>query len=505
MIQRSKIAAAGARAVLYGGLLGLLLSLGWSIAAGHAKLFGLAAAAAALCALAITQRGAFIGLMLLVAMNGVPYFEASRTVVSKYTFEDAAIFGLILAAASWLLAGQSDHRPSRAARTVSRAGVALLLWWMLIVGRSVVSDGVSLTHAASFGRDFGFFAALLALLPHVRLRERDIGVLLSVLLVGVLLFAGGQILTATGKGNPGSLIHYRYRLDESGVTRVYANMTDLVTAGLAVSLAACLLARGRAVRLIAAPTAIVLTASTVLQLTRARWLGVVVGLVLATLWLIFSDRSRTSAILRRRSALAVAALVLSALVVLVAAPGVFSSGTVIHRLLSIFEDIQGNGTVATREQVSSKLTEYLGEKWPAGLGFVPPSSHYFVGLPEGSIRDSDVGVLNAVMTMGVIGAVLVYLPVLTALGFCLRRNVHQRLSSFGWLRFAGAIWLVSTLFTSVTLVTLFSPAGLAMSAVIIALLTNRGVLAERPAEIEGLETARPPAPAGRPGYEPLTA
>jgi hypothetical protein len=501
--RRSTAGAVAARVLLGVGLLSLLLALGWAIAGGHARLFGLAAVAAALCALAISQRGAFVGLMLLAAMNGVPYFDASRIVASKYTFEDAAIIALLLVTAAWLLAGQGDHRPSRAARTVSRAGAALLLWWILIVGRSVTAHDVSLTHAASFGRDFGFFAALLVLLPRVRLRDRDIGVLLSVLLLGVLLYATGQVMTAVGAGNAGSLIHYHYTLDESGVTRVYANMTDLVTAGLAISLAACLLARGRVVRLLAAPTAILLTTSTVLQLTRARWLGVIVGLVLATLWLLLSDRSRASSILRRRSVLAVGALVLGTLVMLLAAPGILSGGTVVHRLLSIFSDIQGSGTVATRERVTSAMTAYLGEKWPTGLGFVPPGTHYVQSLPEGSIRDSDVGVLNAVMTMGVVGAALVYLPVLTMLGFCLRRGGGYRPTPFGWLRFGGTIWLISTLFTSITLVTLFSPSGLAMSAVLIALLTNRGVLTDERAEVEAHAPAR--TRAGRPEYEPLTA
>jgi hypothetical protein len=326
-----------------------------------------------------------------------------------------------------------------------------------------------------------------------------------VLLAGVLLYACGQIMTAVGAGNPGSLIHYHYTLDESGVTRVYANMTDLVTAGLAVGMAACLLARGRIARSLAAPAVILLTTSTVLQLTRARWLGVIVGLVLATLWLLLSDRGYSSAILRRRSLLALGALALSALVVLVAAPGILSGGTVIHRLTSIFSDIQGGGTVATREHVTSAMTAYLGEKWPTGLGFLPPGAHYVQTLPEGSIRDSDVGVLNAVMTMGAIGAALVYLPVVAMLGFCLRGAGRRQPTPFGWLRFGGAIWLVSTLFTSITLVTLFSPSGLAMSAVMIALLTNRGVLASEPAEAQSLAGAGAPARTVLPGYDPLAA
>ena len=248
MSRRGTVGVAATRALLDLGLLGVLLAVGWAIAAGHTKPMALVAVAGALSALAISQRGAFIGLMLLAAMNGVPYFDASRAIASKYTFEDAAIFVLLLCAAAWLLAGQEDYRPSRVARAVSRAGIVLLLWWILIVGWSVVAHDVSITHAASFGRDFGFFAALLALLPRVRLRDRDIGFLLGVLLVGVSVYAVGQIMTSLGVGNPASLIHFHYTFEESGLTRVYANMTDLVTAGLAASIAACLLARGTAVR-----------------------------------------------------------------------------------------------------------------------------------------------------------------------------------------------------------------------------------------------------------------
>jgi hypothetical protein len=459
------------------GLVGLLLAIGWAIAEGQTKLFVLVGAAGAMCALAITRRGAFIGVLLLAAMNGIPYLDTSRTLASKYTFEDAAVFVLLLVAAAWILAGRGEYRPSRAGRAISRAGVVLLLWWLFTVGRTVAGHDVSLTHAASFGRDFAFFAALLALLPRVRLQERDIGALLCVLLAGVVLFATGQVMTALGVGQPGSLIHFRYTLAESGVTRVYASMTDLVTAGVALSVAACLLARRTAVRLVAAPVAILLSTSTVVQLTRARWVGLLVGLLVVTLWFLFNDNTPLSATLRRRSALFLGALAFAVVAVVVAAPGIFSSGTVIHRLLSIFSDLQGSGSVETRERVTKTMTSILGEKWLAGLGFLPPSAHYFQGLPEGSIRDSDVGVLNAVMTMGVLGAALVYVPVVTMLGSCLRRVSSNVATPYGWLRFGGAIWITGTLVSSVTLVTLFSPTGLTLVGVLLALLSNRSVLA----------------------------
>jgi len=118
-----------------------------------------------------------------------------------------------------------------------------------------------------------------------------------------------------------------------------------------------------------------------------------------------------------------------------------------------------------RESVLKTMKAYLGEKWLTGLGFVPPSTHYFEGLPHGSIRDSDLGVFNAVMTMGAIGAALIYLPVVAVLSDCLRRRASQEAGEHSWLRYGGAIWIVATLVTSVTLVTLFSTSGLVLVSV----------------------------------------
>jgi hypothetical protein len=398
------------------------------------------------------------------------------------TIEDVAVATLLIAALAWI-ASTEDHRASRVGRMVSSAGVLLSVWWTWTVARSWSGENVSLMHAASFGRDFGFFALLLIVLPHVRLTGRDIGALLGVLTAGVCIFAVGQIMIAVGAGNPGSLIHIQRTLAESGVTRVYASMTDLVTAGVAVSIAACLLARQRKIRLIALPVALLLTTSTILQLTRARWIGLVLGLVLVSLWFVITDDARVAATMRRRLTIGVGTLIFVGLTVVVAAPGVFSGGTIIHRITSVFTELQsGGGTVAIRETVSKTMTSYLGEKWPGGFGFLPPATHYFEGLPEGSIRNSDVGALNAVMTMGAVGAALIYLPAVAMLIACLRRAPRKWSAEYGWLRYGGAVWIVTTLASSVTLVTFFSASGLTMTAVFLAVLAHPSVLAVQQAE-----------------------
>jgi hypothetical protein len=448
------------------GLAGLLVGCGWAITAEHTKTIFIGLAGGGLVALALRQRGALIGLLLLAAMNGLPF-------VSTSTFTAKPIFLLVLVSCVWIAIDGSNQHLTRLARALSRSGLLLLLWWLWTVGRTAAGQNVPIFSAMNFGREFGFFAVLLILLPRVRLTSRDIGALVAVLTAGVCLFAVGQIMIATGHGQPGDLIHFERTLQESGLTRVYTPMTDLIDAALALSIGACLLARQRRMRLIAAPVAALLTVSVVVQLTRARWIGLVVGLVLVSLWVTVNNYPRVTPLLRRRLVAAISVLGAAALVVVLAAPGVLSNGAIIHRLSSLFTDLQtGGGDVAVRESVTATMKAYLGEKWLAGLGFVPASTHYFVGLPKGSIHDSDLGVLNAVMTMGVVGAVLIYIPVVLTLIHYLRRSAAIWSGSYGWLAYGGTVWLVATLISSVTLVTLFGTTGLTLTAIVLAVLAG---------------------------------
>jgi hypothetical protein len=458
------------------GTAGLLVASGWAVAEGHATAIFILAAVVGLCIMASTQRGVFIGVLLLVALNGLPLIDASRVIFAKYMVQDAAVGALLVVVMLWISRDSGTYRPSRIGQAISRAAVALLLWWLFTLVRSVIGQHVPTLHAASFGRDFLYFALLLILLPRARLTSRDIGALLGVLAVGVCVFAAGQIAIATGIGQPAELIHFEKTLQQSGLTRVYAPMTDLVTAGLAASVAAVLLARKRALRLVALPVALLLMTSTVVQLTRARWIGLIVGLLLVSLWLTIGDEARVATVLRRRLAIVVGALGVAGLAAFLTAPGLASSGTTGQRLLSIFSDLQSSsGTIAIREAVTRMMTVYLGGKWPLGLGFVPPSAHYFSGLPEGSIQDADLGVLNAVMTMGVVGAALLCFPVVFTLIHCLRRSSGRWRGQYAWLCYGGAVWIVATLASSVTLVTLFSTSGLALTAVFLTILAHPSV------------------------------
>jgi hypothetical protein len=470
---------AAATVALVGVITALLVATGWAITHGRLTTMIVAAAAIGVCTLAVTQRGAFIGIFLLAAMNGIPVINTARYVSGHFTAQDLVICTLLVTAVVWILMESTPYRLSRAGHMIVWAATLLLLWCLFTVVRTIVAEHTSIIAAVAFARDYLYFGLLLLVLPRVPLTGRDIGVLLGTLTVGVCFFAAVQTSVALGFGKPGSLIHVGHTLHQDGLTRVYSEMTDLVTAGLALSLAASLAAPQRILRNAARPVALLLTVSVVVQLTRARWIGLIAAFVLVSVWLmLYSDNQAISAILRKRMVIMVGAACVIGGAVLLAVPGIFSGGPFIERLISLFTDIEsGGGTVAVRAAVTKTMKSYLGGEWLGGLGFVSPSIHYFRGLPSGSIEDPDLGVLNAIMPMGVIGAALIYLIPVLILCQCLRRFAGP--SEYAWLRYGGAMWIVASLVSSVTLVTLFSTSGLALAAVLLSLLAHPLVVRKR--------------------------
>ena len=190
-----------------------------------------------------------------------------------------------------------------------------------------------------------------------------------------------------------------------------------------------------------------------------------------------------------------AALVGAVTVLMLVAPSANVGGAVAQRFVSTFTDIGSSNTatstVAVRTSVAHDMLTVLGGKWPIGVGFVPPSAHYYAILPKGSLRDVDLGVLNAVMTMGVIGAVLVFAPLVVVLMACMRAARTTDPDRRYWLIYGGQMWIVATIGASLTLVTLFSKSGLVMSAVIIAVLCQPEVIG---AATQRASTAADPLP-----------
>lgn len=457
----------------------LLAIAGWSVARGHLAPIVAVIVLAGVSRLALAERGVLIGILLLAAMNGIPEIDTSHRIINHFTAQDLAICTLIVSALAFTLLDRTPYSPTRAGRTAIAAATLLLVWCLVTVARTILTEHVALLTAVAFARDYLYFALLLIVLPRVRLASRDIHTMLATLTAGVCIFAVAQIATALGVGKVGALIHVGHTSTQAGVTRVYADMTDLVTAGLALSVAASLCAADRRVRRIARPVALLLIVSVVVQLTRARWIGFIAAFLLASVWfMLHRDRFSVSPALRKRLGVLLGAVGIMVAALLLADPGLFSSGPFTHRVVSIFTTLEnGGGTVRVREAVTKTMTHYLGGNWLAGLGFISPNAHYFIGLPSGSIEDPDLGVLNAVMPMGMIGAAAIYLPVVLVLGHSLRRSSGS--VEHAWLRYGGVIWIVATLISSATLVTLFSTSGLALSAVLLTVLTHPLVIGRR--------------------------
>ena len=457
----------------------ILVLSGREVANGNAKLMLALFGVGAFCVLAVVQRGACVGVLVLLAMNGIPFLANSKSVAHHIALQDIACLALIGVAFAWTIAGRRGASTPLGG-VLSWCGLALLGWCVFIVVRTWADGEAPLLGALRFGRDFLYFGALLVVLPRVRFRERDIDVLIVVLCAGVCLFAAGQIVTVEGYANPTWLVHVGATATTLGLTRLYAEMIDLVSAGVAFGIAAVTLTRGRFQSKVI-PITLLLVVSLVLQLTRARWIAMITSVVVVSLWFALQSKGRTAVIVRRRLAISVGVLAAAAVVLLTVGGGLISAGPLVQRVLSIFTDVgSSTSTLAVRQHVANEMASVLGGRWLSGLGLTPPSVHYYAQFPEGSIRDSDVGVLNAVMTIGVIGAALIYLPLIVTLLHCMRRTRARARVRLGWLNYGGQIWIVGTVASSITLVTLFSPSGLVLAAVILVVLSQASVTGADP-------------------------
>ncbi len=204
-----------------------------------------------------------------------------------------------------------------------------------------------------------------------------------------------------------------------------------------------------------------------LQLTRAAYFGAALGFLFAgAIWWFRRGPIRGAA---RRRLIFVPVLI----VLLFSLGAAVSKGerhllsTVGTRALAGYSDASStSGTVEVRVNVGKEMLRLLGPSWPIGLGFIHPAAHPYPTLPNGSIRDTDLGVLNVLMLMGAVGAILLYLPLLLVLrGLSKAPPARDDEQGDEWLRLGAAIWIIGVIASSLTLVDLFSFGGLAAGCV----------------------------------------
>jgi hypothetical protein len=422
--------------------------------------------------LAIRARGILLGVLMLAVANALPGIDLGKAYApAGLPMQDIAILLIIGLLAQGAVAGGAERLRRPWVRPAIGWGCVLAAWWMLTWLRSVDAEAISPKNAALFGRDFLYFA-LLVPLALAGLERRDVPGLSAVVIAGGALTGLGQIGAVLGGGEVSFLIHVGKVKLEGGLPRIYSQANDLVILLVALGLGLVLLGRTAMLRRAGGATAIIAGFATVLMQTRAIYATVPTALVAVTVFLM-ARPSPVGIALRRGAGRVVVAVVVSIAVVVLVAPEVFTSSTfgqVTERAVSgLSTASQESGTLAYRQQLADTLLQLLGGDWPIGLGFLHPNDFYVAGVPSGSIRSTDLGVLEAIMPMGALGAALLYVPPVIGTWALMRRLAAARSADgFAWLGYGVTAWVLSVLLGSITLVTLFVPGGLTYVAVLLA-------------------------------------
>lgn len=472
--------AAGLQPAFLVAALGLAaIATGWLIATGHEKVVAALVVIVAVVVLAARAPGPLAALLLLAALNGIPIINLNGRLPGGAYFDDVAAAALAL-----LLYAYGDRtRTPRQARVIRAATIwsaCFVAYWLLTLARSVLSDGIPLLKAAVYGRDFLYFAILLPLALRARFPSGSLRAGAWVLLPGVAIYAfGATVISLTGV-TIGWLVHPGIvdttSFSSVGATRVYASMSHLVNTCLIFTVAFLLSPSARGRRWPVGAFALLLSVTVLLQLGRANYFGLGVALIAGTSVYALRYGSLANTVLR-----ATVGLVLI-LTFVIAFAGNIKTGTgntpvvsaVLARVTTGVSNLsQSNGTVGYRETLDRQLLHTLGQNWPIGLAFLNPSVHYVVGAPGGIIRNTDTGVFNILMTMGLLGVVLIYAPLAYGTRELLRaaRSTQKQLrDSPPWLIYGGVAWIAWAVASSPTLVLLFSIPGIVVAALVLGLL-----------------------------------
>jgi len=407
------------------------------------------------------------GVVLVAALSGIPLVNMqSLRVRGSFQALDVCAVALI-AIGTYGLFQNSRRIPVVWSRLLAVSSLGLLLAWAQAVIHAVDSRAPVLS-AALYGRDFLFFAILLPVSPYILSNRRDVFRFAITVAFLTTIFSAG-LIAASLHLIPKSVVNAYLAHHDGSLIRIYTRMQELIALGMACSMAYLLLGARRH-RLWVTASLILCTGAVVVLLTRALYIGLIAGIVacFATWGLGYSG---PSARVRRRLALFVGGILLVVVALVVLDPAVVNSSAlqaIITRFSAGVENLQGqgSGSLQLREHLASFELNLLGGHWLFGLGFLPPSVFYIPQLPSGSVRDVDLGALQSVMTMGAVGTVFVYLPIVVAT-IKLARPLRAGARRLEWIRLGVYIWLVSVLASSITLDTLFGETGSLLTAVVL--------------------------------------
>jgi hypothetical protein len=479
--ERIQLASSARSAVQFAGqgmlaLMACLISIGtaWFMLQPDGEFVVLCAAFfLVLVLIAAHNLGVATALAMIAVLNGLPGLdieEFSRP--NSFRISDLVVAFLLVVLAAFTL-GRSAQR-SKGVNRIWIWALVFTAWWLFTLLRTVLLEGVPVLQAALYGRDFLYFILVLALFAGAIRSKREIkGFLITVSLAAAVYSAANVGAVMFGEALPW-LIHPIQTNDYQGLTRIYAYMTDAAIFILPIGAGLALLASRTAIRVGGAALFSVAAAGILAQFGRMLYYSLALGLLLAVaIWMTRPTRRSTGV---RRVAASLAAALVVVVAVQAGTGGIrFQSqsdsafAAVSQRAVSGFTDISaGSGTVEYRQSLSAQMAQLLEGHWAEGLGFLHPSVRPALGVPNGSIRNTDVGIFNSLMTMGVVGTLLLYLPLLGLLWALVRRSWRRQIpSSWDWFAFGTVAWLIAVLVGSISLVTLFSVQGLVVTACVV--------------------------------------
>ena len=451
------------------GALALVVAAVLSVAVGTAvgtrpQLVATVGVVSAAAMLGRWNRGVLAGVLALMVLNGVPFINVDPSATGANPLDDVTFVALLAVLAICAAANWKEASRDRVVAIACVWAVVYLLWlgWEMTTS---VGPGESLFSALKFGRDFVFFGWLLVLgLAGIRRREHLLGLAVT-LAAGAGLYAIGQILSvALGLGLPW-LLHIGKTASFDGLVRIYAPMNDLLIAAFPMAIGTALLGP-RNVRPWAAGLALLTGVANALSFTRAVYASETAALLLVGL--LYGIRAGwEGARIRRAALIGVTCIAL----VLVLAGGAASGGkgtplqAVVTRTELGFSDVADqSGNVGYRLRQARYEAQAVGGHWLIGRGLRTPGSFWVQGERNGSLRNSDLGAFSTIATLGLVGLILIFAPVVTGLLFALRER--------GPIAFGCAMYLGAAIIGSITLATLSSVSGLLVVGSVLILCFN---------------------------------
>jgi hypothetical protein len=423
--------------------------------------------------------GSAVGILVLGALDALPgpNLETAQ-IANSITAQDVMVVFLIA-----LLVYENARygfRPlweSGWGRALVYWTALFLAWYWATVIRTWLTTPVPLIHAVTFSRYYLYFALLLPLLFGPLRRRGFRNVVLAALAVGALVAALAQSAAVAANVSLSVVLHTQHLGANGGLIRLYTSAADIPFAALPLGFGLALFGISRRQRMLGAALAVSSLSAVLLGLTRATYLGEMVGLATTTVIVLMNNDARARLGRRQLAKAGLTVMVVIGALVAYSPPSVSNSAIsgVSQRVSSLFADLTASTTtdpsLQARAEEISGIEAALGPHWLFGLGFLDPTYDYVADAPQGNINSVDVSLLGSIAMIGVFGTALYAIPLIAILLVLVyRRWTMTRLRDYEWLLFGGIAWCVAATVVSPTLGLFFNPAQVTGSALILALV-----------------------------------